>query len=214
MSIEAPTRKTLKTEQSEKTRAALLRVARAMFAESGFAATSLELVAERAGVTTGAVYHQYRDKRRLFQAVVEELDAEVFQSIRERSREHVDRQAWQRLVAAAELILDSFTDPVYCQIVMVDGPAVLGWKVWHEIRANHILRYIRDAFEAQMALGRIAREPAEPLAHVVFGGFTEAGLAIANAADKRAARRELGAATLRMFNRLKLRDAKKKSRRA
>jgi len=207
MSIDTPPRKTLKAAQSEKTRAALLRIARAMFAENGFAATSLELVAERAGVTTGAVYHQYRDKRRLFQAVLEQIESEVFESIRERSRAGADRESWERLVAAAELILDSFTDPVYCQVVMIDGPAVLGWEVWHEIRASHILRYICDALVQQMELGRIAREPGQPLAHVMFGALNEAGLVIAHSADKRATRKEMGAALLRNFNRLRLRKA-------
>src|SRR5208282_5452776 len=76
MSIGTTDRKTRKAEQSEKTRSALLRVARKIFADSGYSQTSLEQVAERAGVTTGAVYHQYRDKRALFQAVVEQIQAE------------------------------------------------------------------------------------------------------------------------------------------
>ncbi|MGO9607852.1 MAG: TetR/AcrR family transcriptional regulator [Candidatus Binataceae bacterium] len=208
MSIGTAGRKTRKAEQSEKTRGALLKVARKIFAESGYAQTSLELVAERAGVTTGAVYHQYRDKRALFQAVVEEIEAEVFQQIREKSREKLARHSWERLVLAAELILDSFTDPIYCQIVMIDGPAVLGWKTWHGIRDGHTLAHIRDALEHQMDLGHIAREPSEPLAHIMFGGLTEAGMVISHAEDKRAARREMGAATLRVFNRLKVRNRK------
>ncbi|MFZ0888643.1 MAG: TetR/AcrR family transcriptional regulator [Candidatus Binataceae bacterium] len=208
MSIPETATKTLKAQQSEKTRAALLRAARKMLAERGYADTSLEEVAKRAGVTTGAVYHQYRDKSALFQAVLEQLQTEIFEDVRQGSRQRVSpagRNSWNRLVEAAELLLDSFTDPIVCRIVMIDGPAVLGWKTWHRIRAEPILGYITKPLEHQMEQGQIEREPAAPLAYLLFGALTEAGMLIAHAADRRAARKEIGAVLLRMFNRLKLR---------
>lgn len=206
MSIERAARQTLKAEQSEKTRSLLIRVARKMFAENGYADTSLERIAEQAGVTTGAVYHQYRDKRGLFRAVLEQLQAEAFAEIRERSRERVDPRSWDRLVKAVELTLDSFADPFYCRIVMIDGPAVLGWNTWHLIRTTNVLSHMKEALEHQMELGNIAREPSEPLAHVMFGALTEVGLIIAHSDNKRSARKLMGAAALRHFNRLRVRD--------
>src|SRR3546814_5083905 len=52
-----------KAEQSDRTRATLLSVARTLFAEAGYAGTSTEEVVQRAGVTRGALYHHFRDKR-------------------------------------------------------------------------------------------------------------------------------------------------------
>lgn len=199
--------KTRKAEQSERTRTALLRVARKMFAERGFAETSLQDVAERAGVTTGAVYHQYRDKKALFHAVLETLQVENFERARESSREkvgHALRQSWQRLATAGEMVLDSFMDPTFCQIVMIDGPAVLGWEKWHSIRGDHFLKYLRETMEQQMKLGHVQQEPVEPLVHLLFGALTEAGMLIAHAEDKRAMRAQVGNAALRMFNRLRV----------
>ena len=49
-------------EQSQRTRDALVRAARALFAEKGFRATGTEEIVALAGVTRGALYHQYEDK--------------------------------------------------------------------------------------------------------------------------------------------------------
>lgn len=215
MSNERAPAKTLKAEQSERTRAALMKTARTMFAERGYARTSLEEVARRAAMTTGALYHQYRDKQDLFRAVLDELQVETFERIRERSRARVGpagRQSWERFAAAAQLALDCFMDPVFCQIVMVDGPAVLGWQAWHRIRVEHMLKHLRQVLEQQMDQGHISREPVEPLAHLLFGALSEAGMLIAHAADKRAARKEIGASALRLFERLKLRNSPRRQK--
>lgn len=58
-------------EEAAQTRTALLEAALFVFAERGLAAARLGDVAERAGVTRGAVYHHFADKEALFAAVVE-----------------------------------------------------------------------------------------------------------------------------------------------
>src|SRR5271170_4316010 len=58
-------------EYAEATYEALLDSASACFFESGFAATSLDQVAQRARVTKGAIYHHFASKRDLFTAVLE-----------------------------------------------------------------------------------------------------------------------------------------------
>lgn len=55
--------------------AEILASAQACFAEHGYAATRLEAVAKRAGVTKGTIYHYFADKEALFKAVVHEAFA-------------------------------------------------------------------------------------------------------------------------------------------
>ena len=69
-----------KAEQSEATRTALLQAARELFTERGYADTGTEDIAQRAGVTRGAIYYQFRDKAGLFYAVVEDLNQSVAQT--------------------------------------------------------------------------------------------------------------------------------------
>jgi AcrR family transcriptional regulator len=198
---------TKKAQQSNRTRAKLLQVARKDFTTHGYAGASLEAIAKRAGVTTGAVYHQYRDKKALFRAVLEDLESERFETIREVSRRRAGRasgQTWKRLVAATEILLDSFADPAVRQIIMIDGPAVLGMSDWHEIRARRILSHLAEALEFQMQQGHIASEPAGALATVLMGALTSAGMVIAHSDDKQAARKLAGGAALRLIDRLRV----------
>lgn len=57
-------------EEAAQTKAALLEAALFQFAEHGVAATKLADVAQRAGLTRGAVYHHFTDKTALYAAVI------------------------------------------------------------------------------------------------------------------------------------------------
>src|SRR5918992_1193496 len=63
--------------------AALLAAGRELFAERGYASVSTEEIVQRAGVTRGALYHHFADKKDLFRAVYEELESQLVASIGE-----------------------------------------------------------------------------------------------------------------------------------
>src|SRR3954464_14217135 len=69
--------KSKKAAQSEATRGALVRAARELFGDRGYSAVGTEEIVRAAGVTRGALYHQFEDKRALFRAVFEEVEAEL-----------------------------------------------------------------------------------------------------------------------------------------
>jgi|SRR5436190_15062062 len=58
-----------KGDKRERTRAALLRAARALVRERGYERTTLEKVAKRAGMTTGAIYGNFKNRDELFIAL-------------------------------------------------------------------------------------------------------------------------------------------------
>lgn len=60
-------------ERSERSRAAILEAALQMFSHQGFRGTSIRDVAARAGVSTGSVYHHFRDKEALLSTLLEQF---------------------------------------------------------------------------------------------------------------------------------------------
>jgi AcrR family transcriptional regulator len=193
--------KSRKAEQSAATRAAILKVARRLFAERGYAATSTDEVVHRARVTRGALYHHFRDKQDLFKAVFLEEQQKLARRIAEAGTANTD--PWQRLLAGSQAFFDACLDPAVQQIVLLDAPSVLGWERWREIDASYYLAGTKAGLLAAMEAGVIERQPVDALAHVVFGALNEAAMLIAHADDQAAARKEVSVAIDRLFNALR-----------
>ncbi len=171
------------------TREALIRVARELFAERGYAGVGTEEIVARAGVTRGALYHHFEDKRDLFRAVHEQLEAELVASIGERIAGIED--PWELISTGMRAFLDACTEPALMRISLLDAPAVLGWEEWREIDARHGLGLISFGLRNAMDGGLFREQEVKPLAHLMMGAMTEAAMVIANAADHDAARREV-----------------------
>lgn len=174
--------------RGQSTRAGLIRAARELFAERGYAGVGTEEVVARAGVTRGALYHHFQDKRDLFRAVHEQLEQELVESIGERIGGIED--PWELIVTGVRAFLDACTDPALRRISLLDAPAVLGWEEWREIDARYGLGLVSFGLRNAMERGLFAPRDVRPLAHLLIGAMTEAALMIANAPDPEAARRE------------------------
>jgi AcrR family transcriptional regulator len=192
-----------KAEQAEATRGELIRVARELFAERGYAAVPTEEIVQRAGVTRGALYHHFKDKRALFRAVVDQLEQETAERIAVAALEQTD--PWQVQLIALHTFLDVCLDPAVQAILLVDAPSVLGAAEWREIEATYGLALVRMGLETVMEAGYIERQPVEPLAHLMLGALGEAGLMIARAEDQQTARREVGDSIERLLEGLRVR---------
>ena len=193
-----------KAEQSEATRRALVGAAERLFTERGYADTPTEAVVQAAGVTRGALYHHFRDKAALFQAVYEALEKRVVDQVHARIEGVSD--PLKVLQRGAEGFLDACLDPAVRRVVLLEGPSVLGWERWREIDQAYGLGLTTAALEAAVAAGAIQRAPIEPLAHVLFGGLVDAAMLIASAADPGAARRDVGRAVALVIRGLRTAD--------
>jgi AcrR family transcriptional regulator len=162
-------------ERSEATRAALTAAATALFAERGFHGTPAELVVRQAGVTSGALYHHFGDKRGLFRAALEAIERELARRVAAAAR--AGRDPWERLELGVAEYLRACGEPEVRRIVLLDGPSVIGWEEWHAVDAAHHLRPLAAALAASMRAGLLERRRPEPLARVLLGALTEAGLA-------------------------------------
>jgi AcrR family transcriptional regulator len=192
-------------EVAEQTRRDLIDAARALFAESGYAATPLNAITDRAQVTKGALYHHFRDKKDLFTVVFTELESELLDRINAAASAEPD--SWRRVVGAAEAWLDGSLDSEVQQILLLDGPAVLSWETWREIDTRLSLGPMEAALRNAMRAGTIRKQPVEPLAHLLIGALNEASLAITRSPDPRTARREIGAALIGLLEGLRVERA-------
>jgi AcrR family transcriptional regulator len=176
-------------DRSSSTRAALLGAARALFAERGYVDVPAEEIVGAAGVTRGALYHHFRDKRDLFRAVHESLEAELVQRIAAGIGETTDPV--EVLVRGTDLFLDACEDPAFARIALQEAPSVLGWKEWREIDARHAMGLTSAVLQAAMDAGAIVRQPVEPLAQILVSAMGEAGLLIASGTSRDAVRAPL-----------------------
>lgn len=181
--------RTSKAEQAEATRGALMRAARELFAERGYAAVGTEEIVRRAKVTRGALYHHFEDKRDLFRAVHEQLERELVESIGDRIAGIED--PWELLVTGVRAFLDACTEPALMRIALLDAPGVLGWEEWREIDARYGMGLVTFGLENAINAGVLRRVEVRPVAHLILGALGEAAFMIANARDPRAARREV-----------------------
>lgn len=113
-----------RAEKMEETRVRLITAARAAFAEKGYAAASMDDLTAAAGLTRGALYHHFGDKRGLLMAVVTQMDAEIAAAARA-AGQNCD-SPWDSLLAEGAAYIQMALNPDVQRIVLLDGPAVLG----------------------------------------------------------------------------------------
>ncbi len=192
---------TRQAERSEATRRALIGAGRELFAARGYAAVGTEEVVRSAGVTRGALYHHFDDKRDLFRAVYEDVEQEVVRSIGEAMGSAQD--PWALLVTGVRRWLEACADPAVMRISLIDAPAVLGWQEWREISARYGLELVSLGLQGAMEAGVLRRQPVKPLAHLLLGAMSEAGMVVAATAGDRTAREEVEEALLALMEGLR-----------
>ena len=190
-----------KAEQADATRTALGAAARQLFTERGYAATSTTEIVGRAGVTRGALYHHFAAKEDLFRAVFEQLEDEVTKHVAKEALTSAD--PLEQLRRGTRAYLDACIDPAVQRVVLLEGPSVLGWQTWQEIEQRYGYGLVVAGVDAAIGAGLIAAQPVEPLAHVLFGALTEAGMVVARADDPGAAGAEMEAAMDRLLDGLR-----------
>ncbi len=168
-----------RSDMIAETRGKLIAAARDAFSRLGYAETSMDDFTASAGLTRGALYHHFGDKRGLLRAVVETLDAEMDVRL-DAASEAAD--LWEGFVRRCKLYLEMALEPEIRQIVLTDAPAVLGASVLEPSR-RQCLASLAARLSAMMAEGVVRQGNAETLARLINGALADAALWIAEAND-------------------------------
>lgn len=126
---------------------AILAAATDAFTRSGFHSVSLNDVAATAGVTRGAVYHHFTDKLGLFRAVVQAGHERVAAFVVARADAQGDDPR-AALRAGCHAFVDGITEDPAARVLLIDGPAVLGWAQWRALDASASMKELREAVES------------------------------------------------------------------
>src|SRR5580704_1794145 len=188
----------LRAEQVAQTRAALVAAGRQLFGTSGFTATSVEDIARAARVTTGALYHHFPTKAAVFEAVFEQVHAEMLVASAEASA--AADGALEQMAVGFGVFLDRVLEPEVQRILVTDAPAVLGLARFIELDERYALEPAVEAIEEANAAGLLRVEDPPTLARLLFGTMTRAGLLIASSPDPKATRAAVGVTFRQMLS--------------
>ena len=178
-------------ELAEQTRQQLVAAARRLFAEKGFFATSTSDIVEAAGVgTRGALYGHFANREELFLEVLESVEADLGAKV----AANVTGTTWhQRLDQALAAFLDASLHADVRRILLIDGPAVLGWDTWRAVEARHGLGALKLMLDEGNAEGSLDVADTETMSHLLLSVIDEAALFIAHAKHPKKARKTAGA---------------------
>lgn len=185
----------LREKQAQETRQRLIDTATVLFEEKGFHATSTAEIVEAAKVTHGALYHHFVDKTDLFHAVCHNImQARLDASRLDPDFDHPDR-LWDsfREMVRAYLRRVSQNDPNIRQTFLTEGPVVLGFARWRELRSlaeAPVLALLENAVSG----GLLREQPLLPLAHLILAMVNESGQLVANSPGNSVFHREVAEA--------------------
>lgn len=167
----------VREQKMAQTRKKLIEVARRSFATYGYAETSMDKLTAEAGLTRGALYHHFGDKKGLFAAVVDQIDSEMALSAQQYL--HEEQDLWQGLLLEGRTYIENALNAEFQRIVLRDGPAVLGDPA-HWPSQNKCLQSTRVCVEQLISEGRL--KPIQPVAAAVLlnGAAMNAALWVAS----------------------------------
>ncbi|HCJ6508735.1 TPA: TetR/AcrR family transcriptional regulator [Acinetobacter baumannii] len=167
----------VREQKMAETRKKLIEVARRAFAEYGYADTSMDKLTAEAGLTRGALYHHFGDKRGLFAAVVDQIDSQMAEYAQQH-REQPD-DLWEGLLLEGQTYIQNALNPEFQRIVLRDGTAVLGDPA-HWPSQNRCLQSTRECVEQLLAAERIKIVDPEAAAVLLNGAAMNAALWVAS----------------------------------
>ncbi|QCJ00056.1 TetR/AcrR family transcriptional regulator [Agrobacterium larrymoorei] len=173
-----------RAQMVEETRAKLILAGRKAFATKGYAASSMDDLTAEAGLTRGALYHNFGDKKGLLQAVIDQIDGEMLE--RMRVVQDAADTPWAGLMAESMAYIEMALEPEIQRIMLLDGPAVLGDPAkWPNQTA--CLRRIEKTMQDLIDDGTLKPMDAKAATWLLNGAVLNAALWIAAAEEPKAA---------------------------
>ena len=178
-------------ERSDTMRASLVAAARSLFVEKGYADTGTPEIVEAAGVTRGALYHHFTDKKALFEAVVRSESATVGSEVQNAAP--ASAAPAQALALGGAPFLEAMSHPCRARLLLLDGPAVLGREAMDAIDEEYVVGALRVGLQLAMDSAGVSNISLDAATALFSAAFDRAALAIAAGGDPKAYLNAIGA---------------------
>jgi len=172
---------------SASTKRALVDVAERLFTEHGYTATSLDAIVAGADVTKGALYHHFSGKQAIFEAAFERVESRATTGIAKATEGHKD--PWEKAQAGLRAFLAAVQEPAYRQIVISDGPSVLGHERFREQEERSTYAIVDEIVRSVLTADEWDLDDAmlDTFTRIFFGAMSAAGGSVAVSPDPAAA---------------------------
>ncbi|WP_064199746.1 TetR/AcrR family transcriptional regulator [Brevibacillus brevis] len=181
-----------KAEQKQQTMQKLIEVAREMFSKKGYADAAMEDIVKQAGVTRGALYHNFGSKEGLFEAVLASVQQEIGERVEAEAAK--SEEPWQQLILGCLAFVSSAVEQRNKRILLIDGPAVIGWEKWRRMDEETSMRHLREQLLTMQEQGYLRPVSIDALTHLLSGAMNEAVLWISETPDQEKSLEEISAA--------------------
>jgi len=179
--------RTRRQRYSDSTKRALVDVAEQLFTTHGYSATSLDAIVAGADVTKGALYHHFSGKQAVFEAAFERVESRASSGIARATEGHDD--PWEKAQAGLRAFLEAVQEPAYRQVVISDGPSVLGHERFREQEERSTYAIVDEIVRSALGTDAYDLDDAmlDTFTRIFFGAMSAAGGAVAVSQDPAAA---------------------------
>lgn len=179
----------------------LIKTAKVLFAQNGYTNTHMEQVANLARVSRGALYHHFKFKKKLFEAVLEEILADIYVQMTKSIR--ACNNPWDKLLIGSRTFLKAATHPAAEQIFIIDAAGVLGEEKLRKIDENYTVSILKNVLiELEKGLN-LSSINVDVLAEAIYGASQQCAIWVVNAKDSKKALIEANATLELLYSSLK-----------
>ena len=179
----------------------LIKTAKKHFAERGYSHTAMADVAKDAEASRGALYHHFNNKQELYEAVLEEILADIYVQIMKATRNNED--PWDKLLISSNTFLELSTHPVTRQIVIIDAYGVLGVDGLRKIDENYSISAIKSILAELKDTYSLNSLNIEVLAEAIYGASQQCAVWVSAQKDSKSALSEANATMELLYSSLK-----------
>ena len=166
-----------KQQASLETSKKILAIARKHFSLEGYAETSLEEIVDELGMTRGALYHHFGNKKTLFTAVLAQIQSELGSYVEKNALEAHD--SWEQLVEGCVAFVRFATLTENKHILLLDGPNIVEWKEWRRQDEANSFFHLREQLDILSKEGKLISIDLDMAAHMISGALNELSLFLA-----------------------------------